>query len=553
MKRPPALKTTDRPVNEKLILGFDTEDRNGVVKQLCFTDGERFYRFRSRDRALDFLYSLSSLYGRSPLYVCATNLDYDLQNLIGHRWSELYLKLKNGGSQIASARLIGTRIIFYDSLNHCPMGVKRMGDFLGLPKLQMNLGSWRYVERDTLITQRFMVEFQRRYNALGCQFNATLPSSALDLYRREFLPFAVKQPDPRALDFLWSGYYGGRTEVFNVAPQDGTIHYIDVNSLYPFVMRSELYPNPNLYHWAKRPNLDGFGVADVTVRVPRSLYFPPLPYRSDKLLFPAGTFRGVYSYPELRATVQRGGRILGCHRALEFPNGCRPFADYVDTLYPVKRDATDDITRLTAKLLMNSLYGKFAERIELLKMLPLDKIPDDIACPVYGSVGIVNGGTMTPNHTNVIWSLYVTAYARLYLLKQLETIRERGGVVLYCDTDSVIYLGNAVHTAGDGLGDWSVEGQFRHAHFLAPKVYRLDDRFRAKGVPRNKAREFYFEGYAEFDRPYRWKTAQSKGILSSRWVRQHKTLLTRYDKRKIIFGGNTAPRIIRPESRKKGV
>ena len=538
-----SLKSTNREIRKKEIWGFDTEDVNGVVKQISATDGKNFFHFTDRDRFIDWL-TVNFL---KPVVFISCNLEYDLISCFAHRFDLISLRLKNSGLSIVSARLNKSKITFYDTLNHFPFSVAAMGQALDLPKLPMDLTGWSYVDRDALIVQRYSSLMQDRYNSHGANFNATLPSSALDLYRRSFLPFEVKRPEKDILDYLFNGYYGGRVEVFNTAPITGNpIYCIDINSMYPFVMQDS-YPNPNYYHKRKNIRLDHHCVANVKVSIPTSCYLPPLALRRDKrLIFPVGTFSGYWTNEELIALLERGGKILKVYSVVEFPDECFPFRNYVKRLYKVKTNATNELERYSAKLFLNSLYGKMGERVNIVNIYHADKVPNDKTAILYGDYAYVQEGQKYPGHTNAIWAIVTTAKARLYLLSQMEYIMQSGGKLLYCDTDSIFYQAEKpLHKESQKLGGWKLEGTYSFAQFLAPKLYGVLEndimKVRAKGVPRNVAIKFFDEGKASFSRPYKLRTILKKRLTGNQWFETSKERRTGYTKRIQLDNGDTRP------------
>ena len=111
---------------------FDTED-NSKGKPFLFNfyaieTGEHF-TFYDQIEALD--------------YVCATpkrtywavNLEYDINNLFRGYYGLLHFIY--AGSRLITCELRADRIRFLDTLNHWPMSVKKMGDRIGIPKLEM--------------------------------------------------------------------------------------------------------------------------------------------------------------------------------------------------------------------------------------------------------------------------------------------------------------------------------------------------------------------------------------------------------------------------------
>jgi hypothetical protein len=531
------LKATNREIVEKELWAFDTEDDSkGNVKQICAYNGEYFFHFKDTIKFRDWLFNIAN----RPLYMIATSLEYDLINIFGCQWNLLTTRLKADGRVIVSSRLNDSRLIFYDTLNHWQYGVAAMGKALKLPKLDMDLSSWEYVERDTEITWKYSQLMQSRYNKLGTSFNATLPSSSLELFRRNYLPFSVEQPPIEILEKLFTAYYGGRTEVFNLAPQTGTINYIDVNSMYPFVMLKP-FPNPNNYILKEKPDLSKMGVCQCTLQIP-NLRFGPVPYRTDRLIFPIGKVTGAWTYEEIKAVLHRGGKVLNYEWCIEFPDICFPFESFITALYKVKSESKDEIERQAAKLFMNSLYGKMGEKIDSVEMMGINNVPKDKPATCYGEFAFVNMGRRYPNHCNAIWAIYTTAYARLHLLESMELIEQNGGEVFYTDTDSLMFRGK-LPNLGNKLGDWKLEGVYDFAHFLAPKLYALSEKgnriVKAKGVPRDIAYKFFDEGKCSFSKPLRLRKVLARGLPANLWVEQHKERRSEYGKRKILDNGET--------------
>jgi DNA polymerase elongation subunit (family B) len=158
------------------------------------------------------------------------------------------------------------------------------------------------------------------------------------------------------------GYYGGRTEIFKRGTFENVSCY-DINSLYPHSMMNEM-PNPNS---AKCVDVGSMyiinkyhGITDVTINIP-DMYIPPLPYRSDKLLFPVGTISGYYTHIELRNALKHGCTILDIRESVYYSKTCRPFDTYVTHHYNTRKQLKKENNKLELmhKLLLNSLYGKF--------------------------------------------------------------------------------------------------------------------------------------------------------------------------------------------------
>lgn len=281
-----------------------------------------------------------------------------------------------------------------------------------------------------------------------------------------------------------------------------------------------------------------FGVALVDILPPEHLFHPVLPVRSgQKLTFPLcdhcvieeqakpmlercyicphtneqRALRGTWCTPEIVKAVQVGYTLLKIHEVWHFPpNQCRTglFANYVDTWLKIKQEASGwprwceteetkeqflhryeehegirlDRTQIaknpgrkaTAKLMLNSFWGKFGERqnkprVEacqsphqlyaflfdpVYELSNLRICNEDILEVVFTHVG---DNIPSSNKTNIFIAAFTTCWARLKLYSYLELLQDQ---VLYYDTDSVIYRhkpGQPKVPIGDYLGDMTDE------------------------------------------------------------------------------------------------
>jgi hypothetical protein len=176
--------------------------------------------------------------------------------------------------------------------------------------------------------------------------------------------------------------------------------------------------------------------------------------------------------------------------------------------------------KLVAKLAINSVWGKHAQRVDFpetviysfasqkdeigcvfqnaqenrIKDLDIQYITADKASYTFKSkdAKINLHGQYMPTAS------FVPEYGRLQLWEQMNKLGDR---VLYCDTDSIIYLYDPEKynvPTGDMIGDWEVEDICKHgiSEFVSwgPKTYgiRCDDGYesiKAKGVSLKRATE----------------------------------------------------------------
>lgn len=512
------------------IIALDTEDNShGKVYLLNFFDGKKHTTFTDNHEAWVWLMD------QGPATVWACNMEYDLINLFGY-FLDKQLTLTYNTSTFIKAHWPGHRIKFRDTLRHWPMSVEKMGVFINLPKLkpqgdQDRFNDIVYCRRDTEIVFRFVEEMTARYKSLGATMKNTLPSTAFSYFKDKHCSLNLDRPDDAICKRLSEAAYGGRVEIFKTGLLEGPLDYYDVNSLYPYVMSKNFYPDPATGHISRTPNFNNPGVLDCTLSYPR-LSIPGLPYRyQGKLVFPVGRFRGTWCYPEIKQALRDGAKIEKIHWVYEYSKWCHPFKDYILAMYKKRKAESDPLMNYTYKLFMNSVYGKFNESGELTLFKD----------------GMVKTLKNRPKHANVILSAYTTSYARLHLLSKL---REAGESLCYCDTDSVFIQDRPPLKTGPELGEFKHEGTYSAAHFVLPKTYLLVDsdgrrRFRAKGIPQRAVKDFFTNFRAEYDSPIRFRESRRRVIPANDWVRKTRALSASYEKRVILKDGRTEPILIK--------
>lgn len=554
-----------RVKKEAQVWAFDTEDDSkGNVKIINFFDGQNHHTFFDKKSAVNFLTEMSS----SNMQFWACNLQYDLVNLFGDDVD--CLEIGYVGSRVIDAKIKGTFVYFRDTLNHWKISVKEMGMRIGLEKIDVkgDFVNVEYCRRDTEITWKFVNQMKIHYESIGCKLKSTIGSTALNYF---FDTQTVKRPkenyfSTEQLEFMKLGYYGGRTEIFFNKPVEGNIQYVDFNSLYPSVMRRN-FPvlNDHCCYFTNKPDFKKEGILYGLVESPRNLYVPYLPCRSDNggLIFPLGEFSGHWTYFEIREAQKIGYKIKKIFRALEFDSGnFYPFKNFVESLYIKRLEAKnkkDDLLSDAFKLIMNNLYGKFGQGREFTKLLPLASKSDlRETDTIMGSFILRQEIGDYPKHTNMVWSSYTTAYGRHELWLGMQKVRNKKGLLIYCDTDSIIFESDKrIFKESGDLGDLKSEGDFKYAHFKLPKLYVLiekkgEKKYRAKGVPRLNAEEFFETGKTSFKRPYKLREALRRNlspkkkykIIPNYWDLVEKQSLKKYDKRSVSKTGETKPLIL---------
>ena len=288
--------------------------------------------------------------------------------------------------------------------------------------------------------------------------------------------------------------------------------------------------DPGIHHY--------FGMAKVDILPPYNLYHPVLPYRHQgKLTFPLcrtcveevmskplleksyhcqhtpeqRTLRGTWCTPEIQKAVELGYTLIKIHEVQHFPPNQRQvglFAEYVNTWLKIKQESAGypawcntlaDKSRYvnqyhqkegihldpnlivknpgrkaTAKLMLNSFWGKFGENLhkpttevvykahQLFALVsnPFNDIRqvrlsnDNALEVVYANL---KENQPDNGRVNIFVAAFTTCHARLKLYSYLEQLQQR---VLYFDTDSVIYTTRSDQPRiplGDYLGEMTNE------------------------------------------------------------------------------------------------
>ena len=516
---------------------FDTEDDSkGKVYWINFYNGVEHTSFDRFERAIEWLYEQEG-----DFWAC--NLEYDLINTFNALLDKMCV-LTYAGFGLLKASIAGRKVRFLNTVRHWPMSVEEMGERLGYPKLPFEPTNLKYCQRDTEITWRFVGEMLGRYEALGMEkIGATLPSTAMSFYIKRFCQVNFERgPNLQDWHRLARARYGGRCEVFHTAPVESPVHEYDIVSSYPAAMLSRRFPNLDTCNLSPgTPDFSRAGIAFCRVKSPDQ-EFPVLPWKdpeSGKLLFPIGRFNGTWTYPEIRLALSRGYTVEAIHDCIEYEEMDSPFHDYIAFLHKMRSEVKerDPLMGYTLKIAMNSTFGKFGEEGDLTII----------------SKGKKHVMSQIPRHSNMIWAAYILAYGRINLYEYMRQASEKG-TLLYCDTDSV-FVRSRKPPFGDGetgLGQLAFKGSYHYSHFKLPKLYRLDDHYKAKGVPLDKRspdndrlkREFFYEGVAEFMKPYRFLESKKLREIPNLWRECTKQVNAVYDKRQMLGQGKTWPNVV---------
>ena len=306
-------------------------------------------------------------------------------------------------------------------------------------------------------------------------------------------------------------YYGGRNQCFQTGVIHGPIKIYDVNSMYPYVMRTFLHPigtqidvNNRLTEQTCFVTVEGTNRGAFPVRTKTGLDFT----------CPSGRF--TTTVHELIAAVDVGSfSIKKVLKTYNYSEQCT-FAEFIDHFFGRRLEAkaaNDKARDLLFKFCNNSAYGKFSQNPENFfdyQVTPSSVILDEECFHCYGAMLCpsqcsmcrrFNNGELTeecmycdgtgkrwfpseqtagyilwesrPKHAyfnNVATGASITGAARAVLLRGLAVADNP----LYCDTDSIISFGHhGLPISDKELGHWKLEGEGDIIAIAGKKLYAV--------------------------------------------------------------------------------
>jgi len=462
---------------------------------------------------------ISKRHGKCLVYLVSHNLNIDLVALgafqelpdRGFSLRSLYIK---GMTKIISFRSDSMTLKCLDNANWWKSSLAELGELVGFPKLEVNPVGVSleelipYCKRDVEIIYRIWREWLAFLDEhqLG-NWGITIGSQAFKSYTHRFMPHTIYvHNNSQAVELERLSYHGGRVEPFWLGKwKDMVIHKLDVNSMYPFVMREN--PHPVKLLTVKRQetilglarNLKSYlAIAEVEIATPE----PVFPYQGKEgAFYPVGRFRAYLCTPELLYALERG--YIQRVNQVAYYQGERIFTQYVDFFYNLKAKYSgsgNGVYRNAVKLMLNCLYGKFGQKglegkvlgschPDLVKVEPyIHAQTGERGYTLYlaGSIIQVKERELSYNSFVAI-SAHCTAYARMYLWRLINEAGKSN--CLYCDTDSLLLTDAGRSGLSDmldisRLGLLKHEGTFQEGEIRGKKDYRLGSHITLKGIPK---------------------------------------------------------------------
>ena len=424
-----------------------------------------------------------------------------------------------GHTLIFKFKLNNHRLEFVNIQNYFNVPVYVIGKSIGLPKLSVDFTTvsdadlFTYCKRDVEI---IFTAFRNLYlfvsdNKLG-SIPYTLPGVAFSAYTHRFMRRQINIHTRAAvLNLERQSYFGGRCECFFIGKlSKGKYYKVDINAMYPYVMRANDYPVKYLKA--------GTDVSTEIIKRVAPIYCfiaeceivtktPVYPYRNNgKLLFPTGHFTTTLTTPSLLYGIKHGHikkvNKLACYKKT---NLFKAFVDYFYNKRIEFRGSDNPAFAYMCKIILNSLYGKFGQRTARVvyvgvnnqakdtRRLIIDRDTHKISIHqvFFGRETIIDQGEDEGINSMPAISAHVTDYARLYLWSLIMKAGLKN--CFYCDTDSIIVNENGYQKLlsfqdPDKLGMLKVEDISSRVEIKGAKNYIFGKERKIKGIPKKAKR-----------------------------------------------------------------
>lgn len=397
------------------------------------------------------------------------------------------------------------KVVIYDSLKKLPFSVANIAKAfrLEMSKLEIDYNEYReighgltqeeidYIHNDVcIVAQALAVQLDQGLTKM------TNGADALNYFKeligkkkyRQLFPVLDLEMDSS----IRLAYRGGWTYCNpKIADKDlGEGLVYDMNSMYPSMMVHRMLPYGRPEYFTGKYQEDELYPLYIqkiecrfkikpnhlpTIQLKKNLMFAMNEYIEDS----KEVVQMVLTNVDLKLFLEHYDIIGG----IEYIDGYKfkacqgVFDQYIDYWMNIKMTSEGAIKQL-AKLMLNSLYGKFATRPDVTGKIP------------YLENGIVRyelgePETREPEYTPL--GVFITAWARDKIIRTAQSVYDR---FCYADTDSIHITGTDIpdiEVDDKKLNYWKLESHFTRARFIRQKTYieEIDGKLNVKcaGMP----------------------------------------------------------------------
>lgn len=385
-----------------------------------------------------------------------------------------------------------------------------------LPKLDLQVMPWElpedklieYLQRDCeslyLVIKKFFDNIEKEFGKTSA---LTLSSLSLKLYRKHFQKYDIWSSNKKLFQFESDSYFGG---IVHCKPGKYNVKCYDVNSMYPYIMKTMSFPYKYLGAWCKQ------------YRGRRGLYKINFKYNNGiPFIFDIESRQVEYEGLAIvdNTTLNYLESIGGSYKMIvgyEYHLCDYIFSDFVNYFHRMKQENIEPL-RFIYKIILNSLYGKFGQRRER-RVVSTQKpknsrfksydVPSSIP-GYYREIFDYKEQTQVKHSFPAIASL-ITLGARLHLRQLADKLENAGGKVVYTDTDSLHVTNQPEVSTSNSLGDLQLEYEGNGA-YIGKKIYQLEGKSpKCKGIPGDAIRN---QNFFNLVSPKTYEFTQFESIL----------------------------------------
>ena len=445
---------------------FDTETINNKSVLICNSN-----EYLWNSKGLTSLECIDFLFNKSQKYNYFFRIDYDV-NMIIKDWSKKdIIKLYNGEQVYYK----GYTIIYYkDKILSISKDKKRKRFFdvsnffntsllntIQILEIELTDEEKKFIELMKSNRSEFKLKDKDKiieYSLLENKIGLKIVDKIYELIPEELKTYNLYGSSVLANNFLnlkfikgsftfsirifGEAYFGGRMECFKIGKFKNVYKY-DINSAYPAVIKDLREPlfyeikkynkekivDTNIYE-VEFEHLDKFQIGTLPVRL-----------KNGYLVFPMKG-RGYYYGVELKQAIKRKVKVK-IYNYLDIKLGDKLFSGEIEKYYKLRQELKkkNDKRNLIIKILLNSIYGKFAQ------------------------------STGRPRFRNLYLAGYITSSVRA---KLLEATYNKDNDIIFFATDGILSKCKLDLPISYELGDWELIN-IKEAYVILSGVYKLID------------------------------------------------------------------------------
>lgn len=536
---------------------------------LGFYDGKNYLEFRTGESFVEYIKSLKYSLNCFAHFGGGFDFMFLLEFLIKQK-IEIKKIIPRGSNLLEFSFKIGKfEHTFKDSSALLPYSLKSLTHQFNV---ETKKGEWdhtktkgytpelgEYLKSDCIGLYQVIEAFYESDINKGNKRRSTIASQAQAILRNYLSDPISGVPKSKASEFMRKAAHGGRTEIFK--PIGHKIYEYDVNSLYPYVMRENLYPHGKAIGCFSYQE-NKLGIYEVEVITPENTKIPIIPFKDDKkLIFPVGKFKTFITSVEIEYAKTLGYKFKILD-GIYYAESKYYFKEFIDDLYSIRQKFDKNTPMNTnAKLIMNSSYGRFLLRTDrsFITMNPSlgDLKPFNEIKIGNENYELFEKSIEIQTFNNPAIGAFILAYARIHMHKLMNPIADH---VYYTDTDSI--WTDLKLKSSDKLGDLKLEkasktkDYYDSVIFLLPKTYigLSDDikKIKMKGFDTRKIEKFTLKDFQMALRGElilelkhegkiaKFKTATRKNTLLLKKDDFNKRIISKYNKRILDINNNTS-------------